>query len=131
MMARNKYRAIRTPCSCGVTHDSKMEAAYCQELQVRVKAGDIWDFEPHPDVLILVPKRGGCKAKAIAWKLDFFVMPYRPERMGDSSYYVDVKGRRDRETQMKIRLWRLMGIPWELRIVYPDRVEVYNKGGEA
>ncbi len=125
-MTRDRPRAIRTPCTCGVVHDSKMEAAYCQELQVRVTAGEIWAVDTNPRPVVLVPKRKGCKALAIGWKLDFVIFP---ERSLQKWYYIDVKGRRNRETQLKIRLWQLMGIPWELRIVYLDKVEVYNKGG--
>ena len=91
--------------------------------------------------MTLVPKREGCKAKAITWKLDFFIQERicaidRPKLLG---YYVDVKGclyakrtkmRGYRETQMKIRLWQLMGIPWPLHIVYIDRIDVYNGGDE-
>ena len=123
----NKFKAVRTPCSCGTTHDSITEASYCQELQMRVRAGDIETFRSHPKAVTLVPKREGCTARAITWKLDFHVYPFPPGEGGD--YYVDVKGCRNRETQLKIRLWQLMGIPWELRIVYLDKVEVYG-GGE-
>ena len=131
-----RFQAVRTQCSCGITHDSKAEADYCQELQVRVRAADIETFTARPDRITLVPKRKGCKALPITWKLDFHVYPFPPDEGGD--YYVDTKGclyrkRRKlkgyRETQLKIRLWQLMGIPWELRILYSDKVEVYG-GGE-
>ncbi len=125
----NKYHAVRTPCSCGVIHDSKMEAAHCQELQVREKAGDIGGFYPHPHPIILVPKKPGCKAMAITWRLDFLIFAMPSDAGYVAKYYVDIKGARNRETQLKIRLWQLMDIPWELRIVYPDKVEVYNAGG--
>ncbi len=128
-----KFQAVRTKCSCGTTHDSMAEAQYCQELQARVRAADIETFKSHPEAVTLVPKRKGCKALPITWKLDFHVYPFPPDEGGD--YYVDIKGypyrkRRKtkgyRETQLKVRLWQLMGIPWELRIVYSDKVEVYG-----
>ncbi len=138
-------KAIRTKCDCGTTHDSKKEAEYCGELAIRMKARDICAFISHPEPITLVPKLRGCKAKAITWKLDFHVVGAPPpdrtpdEEPESTGYYVDVKGclyakrtkmRGYRETQMKIRLWQLMGIPWPLHIVYTDRVDIYPGGAE-
>lgn len=36
----NKYRARRTPCAWGHVHASGDEAAYCNELHLRHRAGD-------------------------------------------------------------------------------------------
>ncbi len=132
-------KAIRTKCDCGTTHDSKKEAEYCGELKVREKSGDIGGFYPHPSPITLVPKRPDCKARAITWKLDFVIFAMPTEAGYVANYYVDVKGclyakrtkmRGYRETQMKIRLWQLMGIPWPLHIVYTDRIDVYPGGNE-
>lgn len=135
-MSRNKYNAVRTECSCGTTHDSQAEAAYCQELQMKEKAGEIGSFLSHPASITLVAQRPLAigNPKPITWKLDFAVWP-KAGTDYTGTYYVDVKGclyksrtkmRGYRETQMKIRLWQLMGIPWPLHIVYTDRVVVYG-----
>ncbi len=133
-------KAIRTKCDCGTTHDSKKEAEYCGELKVRVRAGELDTVISHPAPITLVQKLEGCSARAITWKLDFRVSVdafYHGRE--PNTYYVDVKGclyakrtkmRGYRETQMKIRLWQLMGIPWPLHIVYTDRVDIYPGGDE-
>lgn len=40
-----KYRAVKSQCSSGHTHDSKKEAAYCNALHIRLEAGEISDLQ--------------------------------------------------------------------------------------
>lgn len=41
----HKYHAQRTICELGHHHPSKVEAAYCQKLQIMLKGGAIQSFE--------------------------------------------------------------------------------------
>ncbi len=41
----NKYKAVRSKCALGHNHPSKLEASYCQQLQMLQKNGDIIAFE--------------------------------------------------------------------------------------
>lgn len=43
--AKNKYRARKTPCLYGHTHDSKAEAERCNELHLMQQQGMISDLE--------------------------------------------------------------------------------------
>ena len=40
--------AKKTPCACGVVHDSRKEAGRCRELSILQKAGEITDLVQHP-----------------------------------------------------------------------------------
>jgi len=40
-----KYRAVKSQCNAGHTHDSKKEAAYCDLLHIRLKCGEISDLQ--------------------------------------------------------------------------------------
>jgi hypothetical protein len=74
----SKYRNKRTQCNDGSWHQSKKEAQYCTNLQLRQKAGDIKFF------LQQVPFRlpGGVK-----YLLDFLVV-----YPGGRIEYLDIKG---------------------------------------
>jgi hypothetical protein len=45
---RNKYRAKKAQCANGHTHDSGREAKRCDELHVRLAAGEITELEIQP-----------------------------------------------------------------------------------
>ena len=63
-----KYRAIKTDCDQGHTHDSKKEAARCNELHVLEAAGAIHRLEQQPVFPVIIDGKVICKYKAdFAW----------------------------------------------------------------
>jgi hypothetical protein len=50
----NKYRAIKTQCVAGHTHDSKKESIRCNELHELQAAGEISDLIAHPQFWFVI-----------------------------------------------------------------------------
>jgi len=63
-----KYRAIKTPCAGGHTHDSKAEAARCDDLRALEDMGHIVDLEFQPVFRVEINGKLMCKYIAdFAW----------------------------------------------------------------
>lgn len=45
MYRRHKFNAVRSKCSSGHYHPSKLEASYCDNLRMLTENGDIADYE--------------------------------------------------------------------------------------
>lgn len=63
-----KYSAKRTVCAAGHTHDSKMEAARCDDLCALERAGQITRLEQQPEFRVEINGRLVCRYVAdFAW----------------------------------------------------------------
>jgi len=63
-----KYRAIKADCAHGHTHDSKAEAARCNDLHVLEASGAIQRLEQQPVFPVIIDGKVICKYKAdFAW----------------------------------------------------------------
>ncbi len=63
-----KYRAIKTECDSGHTHDSKMEAARCDQLTAMERAGEIEQLEQQPSFVVEIEGKHICRYIAdFAW----------------------------------------------------------------
>ena len=91
---RNKFHAVRSAYN-GVMYDSKREAAYAAQLDLRQRAKDIDSWEPKPPRFDL--RVNG--ARICTYQTDFKV-----SRDG-RSWYVEVKGHETREWKLKHRLF--------------------------
>jgi hypothetical protein len=49
-----KYRAVKAQCNAGHMHDSKREAAKCDELHILQTAGEISDLTIHPQYWFVI-----------------------------------------------------------------------------
>jgi hypothetical protein len=68
-----KYRAVKSQCRAGHTHDSKREAIRCNELHDLQAAGEISDLTIHPQYWFVI---GGRQLKhpngrRVGYKSDF------------------------------------------------------------
>ncbi|HEY5806156.1 MAG TPA: DUF1064 domain-containing protein [Candidatus Saccharimonadales bacterium] len=82
----NKYGARKTVFN-GRKYDSKFEAGVAQELDLRLKAGDIRNVEPQYKVEIWVYREDGRQAFKVSHKVDF-----RVENNDGSFELVEAKG---------------------------------------
>jgi len=90
--ARNKYNATKTEYK-GRTFDSKAEAAYAADLDVKLAAGEIEEWVPQPKVWL-----------AGAWYTpDFLVVD------DYGAHYVDVKGFETAKFRMIRQQWAEAG----------------------
>ena len=68
-----KYRAVKSQCSAGHTHDSKREAIRCNELHALQAAGEITDLIIHPQYWFVINgkqlKHGN--GRRVGYKSDF------------------------------------------------------------
>ena len=68
-----KYRAVKSQCAAGHTHDSKREAARCNELHNLQAAGAISDLVIHPQYWFVINgkqlKHGN--GRRVGYKSDF------------------------------------------------------------
>ncbi len=85
----NKYHAKSTAYE-GSVYDSKLEAAYAQELDLRVRAKDIKSWERQIKLELKVNKTKICD-----YRIDFII-----HHNDDSREFVEVKG-------MELPLWKL------------------------
>jgi len=82
----NKYGAKKTEFN-GRKYDSKYEAGIAQELDLRLKAGDIKAVEPQFKVEMWAYRENGLKAFKVSHKIDFRVT------LNDDSYeLIEAKG---------------------------------------
>ena len=107
---KNKFNAKRT-LHGGRWYDSKLEADYRKELELRVEAGDIFDLEDQPKVVLT---RAG-----ISYKADFkFTEDGHP-------VWVDVKGVEADRFRLIKKLWRYYG-PGLLRVIKRKGTKFYT-----
>jgi hypothetical protein len=68
-----KYRAVKSQCDAGHTHDSKREAIRCNELHALQAAGAISDLVVHPQYWFVINgrqlKHGN--GRRVGYKSDF------------------------------------------------------------
>lgn len=83
---RSKYNAKKTLFK-GRKYDSKFEASVAQDLDLRLKAGDVKAVEPQFKVEIWCYRENGLKAFKISHKVDF-----RVTNNDDSYTLVEAKG---------------------------------------
>ena len=68
MRPATKYRAVKTPCAGGHTHDSKAEAARCDDLRALEDMGHIAELEHQPEFRVEIGGKLICKYRAdFAW----------------------------------------------------------------
>jgi hypothetical protein len=68
-----KYRAVKSQCRAGHTHDSKREAIRCNELHALEAAGEISDLMIHPQYWFVINGRQlkHPNGRRVAYKSDF------------------------------------------------------------
>lgn len=110
----NKYRAKRTDYGGSVYH-SKLEAAYAQELDLRMRAGDIKGWERQVRLDLRVNGQHICD-----YKIDFVV-----EHHDGSREYVECKGVEMPDWKLK---WSLLEATFEDFRKHPgDRMSVVKQ----
>lgn len=99
-MNQNKYRAIKTVYN-GVKYDSKKEAHYARELDLRLKAKDIIRYERQP-IFVLQPayKKDGRMIREIRYIADFKV--FYPDGLIE---IIDCKGMKTRDYLIKKKMF--------------------------
>ena len=103
----------------GQKYDSAGEAQYAQQLDLKLKSGEVLDWwRPKPMVLVDADRL----RDRITYKPDFAVLfASRPDVV-----YIDYKGSRITETEafrLKCKLWRKTFERSELRVAYPSGEE--------
>ena len=68
-----KYRAIKSQCNAGHTHDSKREAIRCNELHLMQAAGEITELTVHPQYWFVINGRQlkHPNGRRVGYKSDF------------------------------------------------------------
>jgi hypothetical protein len=68
-----KYRAVKSQCRTGHTHDSKREAMRCNELHTLQSAGEITDLMIHPQYWFVINGRQlkHPNGRRVGYKSDF------------------------------------------------------------
>jgi len=68
-----KYRAIKSQCNSGHTHDSKREAIRCNELHALQEAGAISELAVHPQYWFVINGRQlkHANGRRVGYKSDF------------------------------------------------------------
>lgn len=68
-----KYRAVKSQCSAGHTHDSKREAIRCNELHALEAAGEITDLIIHPQYWFVINGKQlkHANGRRVGYKSDF------------------------------------------------------------
>jgi hypothetical protein len=68
-----KYRAVKSQCKTGHTHDSKREAMRCNELHILEAAGEINDLTIHPQYWFVINGRQlkHPNGRRVGYKSDF------------------------------------------------------------
>lgn len=112
--ARSKYRNRKVEID-GITFDSKAEARYYKELQLRKRAGDIQFFRLQPRYQVMPAfEKGGIKYRAIHYVADFEI-----HHNDGSIEVVDVKGMITEVAKIKFKLFhkryphKLTLVRWE------------------
>jgi hypothetical protein len=68
-----KYRAVKSQCNAGHTHDSKREAIRCNELHLMQSAGEITELTVHPQYWFVINGRQlkHPNGRRVGYKSDF------------------------------------------------------------
>jgi hypothetical protein len=68
-----KYRAVKSQCNAGHTHDSKREAIRCNELHLLESAGEISDLIIHPQYWFVINGKQlkHANGRRVGYKSDF------------------------------------------------------------
>ena len=68
-----KYRAVKSQCNAGHTHDSKREAIRCNELHALQAAGAISELKVHPQYWFVINGRQlkHPNGRRVGYKSDF------------------------------------------------------------
>jgi len=68
-----KYRAVKSQCNAGHTHDSKREAIRCNELHILEAAGEISDLTIHPQYWFVINGKQlkHANGRRVGYKSDF------------------------------------------------------------
>lgn len=68
-----KYRAVKSQCNAGHTHDSKREAIRCNELHDLQAAGEIGDLVVHPQYWFVINGKQlkHANGRRVGYKSDF------------------------------------------------------------
>ena len=68
-----KYRAVKSQCNAGHTHDSKREAIRCNELHILEAAGEISDLIIHPQYWFVINGKQlkHANGRRVGYKSDF------------------------------------------------------------
>lgn len=104
----NKYGAKRTIFN-GRQYDSKYEAGVAQELDLRLKAGEIQAVEPQFTVEMPIYREDGVKAFSVKHKIDFRVTK------NDGSYeLIEAKGFETSDYKWRRKLLEKLWLPLHL-----------------
>ncbi len=96
-MAKNKYNATRTTYG-GYNYDSKLEASYAMELDWRIKAGEVKEFQRQ--------YRFDLTVNGKTWRS--YKIDFRVELTDGSFEYVEVKGFPTQEWKMKWDMTKIL-----------------------
>lgn len=70
MTPQSKYKAQKTVCAAGHKHDSKAEAARCDDLHTLQAAGHLYDLEQQPVFRVEIGGKLMCRYVAdFAWQV--------------------------------------------------------------
>ena len=119
MRAVTKYRAVKTLCAGGHTHDSKKEAARCDDLRALEDLGHIADLEHQPEFVVEINGVVICKYRAdFAWW------------QSNARIVEDVKGVRTAVFNLKKKLVEATH-PGVVITLYPPKVRKKRKAKAA
>jgi hypothetical protein len=108
----NKYGAKKTDFN-GRKYDSKFEAGVAQELDLRLKAGDIQAVEPQYKVEMWIYREDGRRAFMVGHKIDFRIT------LNDGSYeLIEAKGMETQDYKWRRKLLEELWLPLHLDHVY-------------
>lgn len=114
----NKYGAKRTEYN-GYKYDSKFEAGVAQELDLRLKAGEITEIEPQFKIEVWAYRQNGLPAFKISHKIDFRVTNK------DGSYeLIEAKGAETTDYKMRRKFLENIWLP-----DHPDHTYTVIKQG--
>ena len=115
MSKGNKFNARKTVCRAGHKHDSKREAARCDELHLLLRAGDIERLEQQPQYWFAI---NGVQIKhqngrRVGFKPDFRYW----DRHSGSEIVEDAKGMKTEAYVLRAAIFRALFPSVELREV--------------
>lgn len=114
---RNKYHASRQACMTGHSHDSGMEARYCDLLHLEMRSKENQEAPPDKRIVEIQVHRTAQLTKTTRWRVDF-VLRYADGRRE----WREVKGLATRDYLLKRKLFDEL---------HPDRpVRVFTQKGK-
>lgn len=118
----NKYNAKKTEFN-GKKYDSKFEASVAQDLDLRLKAGDIKAVEPQFKVEIWCYRENGLQAFKISHKVDF-----RITNNDDSYTLLEAKGLETTDYRWRRKFLENIFLPDNPDYTYEVVYQRNNKG---